>query len=362
MPIARSLSLALSASLLCLAAGSALAQETAPAAAPKAKASAGPTLAVGDAAPAMTIAEWVKGEPVKGFESGKVYVVEFWATWCGPCIAGMPHLSALQKEFKDKGVTIIGVTSEDPGNSLEAVKAMTKEKGDTMGYTVAWDQGRETNNAFMRASGQRGIPCAFVVDKAGKIAFIGHPMLLDPVLAGVVDGSWNSATDPARLDSLMKDMMAGYGLMEKDPKAAIAKFDAVAAAMPSLAGMILEPKYFALLKTGDSEAAAKIGRQIVDKAIAAKDSQTLNSIAWSIVDPAGGVEPKDLNLALAAATQASTIEGDKDGSIIDTLARVHFLKGNKAKAIELQKKAIELAPEELKESLKASLAEYEAAK
>jgi thiol-disulfide isomerase/thioredoxin len=361
MPTVRTLTLALSASLLCLAAGATFAQETAPAAAPKA-AAASSKLKVGDAAPALSIAEWLKGEPVKGFEPGKVYVVEFWATWCGPCIAGMPHLSALQKEFKDKGVTIIGVASEGFGDTLEPVKAMVKEKGDTMGYTVAWDMGTATNDAFMKASGQRGIPCSFVVDKAGKIAFIGHPMLLDPVLAGVVDGSWNSATDPARLDSLMKDMMTGYGLIEKDPKAAIAKFDAVAAAMPSLAGMTLQPRYFALLKAGDSEAAAKIGRQIVDKAIAAKDSQTLNSIAWSIVDPAGGIEPKDLDLAIAAATQASAIEGDKDGSIIDTLARAHFLKGNKAKAIELQKKAIELAPEEMKEDLKAALAEYEAAK
>ena len=362
MPTARTLTLALSASLLCLAAGATFAQETAPAAAPKAKAPAAASLKVGDPAPEMTIAEWVKGEPVKGFEPGKVYVVEFWATWCGPCIAGMPHLSHLQKQYKDKGLTIIGVTSEDPNNSLEGVRAMVKEKGDTMGYTVAWDTERKTNTAFMRAARQNGIPCSFVVDKGGKIAFIGHPMFLDPILEKVVAGTWDYSTDPAKMDKLMSDMNNVYGMLEKDPKGAIAKIDAITAAAPTLGAMLLEPKYFAQLQTGDSEAASKTGRQIMEKAVAAKDSQALNSLAWSIVDPEGTIEPKDLDLALAAATQASTIEGDKDGSILDTVARAHFLKGNKAKAIELQKKAIELAPPQMRESLKAALAEYEAAK
>jgi thiol-disulfide isomerase/thioredoxin len=362
MPTVRTLTLALSASILCMAAGSAFAQESAPAAAPKAKAPAAPVLKAGDPAPAMTIAEWVKGDAVKGFEPGKVYVVEFWATWCGPCIAGMPHLSKLQKQYKDKGLTIIGVTSEDPGNSLEDVRAMVKDKGDTMGYTVAWDTKRDTNNAYMKAARKNGIPCAFVVDKAGKIAFIGHPMFLDPILEKVVAGTWDSASDPAKFDTLMDDMQAAYGMIRKDPKGAISKIEEISKAMPALGAMMLEPKYFAQLQAGDSEAAAKTGRQIVEKAIADKDSEALNSLAWSIVDPQGSIEPKDVELALIAAKEASTLTGDKDGAILDTLARAHFLKGDTAKAIEIQKKAIEHAPDQMKSDMKATLKEYEGKK
>ena len=58
-----------------------------------------PTLRVGEPAPKIEVAKWVKGSPTKGFELGKVYVVEFWATWCPPCRTSIPHLTELQKKY-----------------------------------------------------------------------------------------------------------------------------------------------------------------------------------------------------------------------------------------------------------------------
>src|SRR5262245_54681841 len=65
-------------------------------------------LSVGDPAPKLEVKEFVKGDAVKSFDKGKVYVVEFWATWCGPCRTSIPHLTELQKKHKD--VTFIGVS------------------------------------------------------------------------------------------------------------------------------------------------------------------------------------------------------------------------------------------------------------
>ena len=126
---------------------------------------------------AATPAEWVGKElPELGVKyldakpelKGKPVIVEFWATWCPPCRASIPHLNALNKKFKDKGLVIVGVSDEK-----EDVVAKFR-KGLPMEYTVALDEKNELGKKF----GITGIPHAFIVGKDGKIAWQGHPMQL----------------------------------------------------------------------------------------------------------------------------------------------------------------------------------------
>ena len=151
-----------------------------------------PTLKVGDAPPQLKVSKWLQGAAVRSFDPGKTYVVEFWATWCGPCIMMMPHLGELQAEYKDKGVTFIGYSAKDPRNTAEKVAEFVTKRGPKLGYTFAYGDNRDTYETWMEAAHQNGIPCSFVISPKGKIAYIGHPMFLGMVLPKVLDGTWNA--------------------------------------------------------------------------------------------------------------------------------------------------------------------------
>lgn len=141
-------------------------------------------LDVWDSAPPLNVAEWIKGPPVQ-LEEGKgktVFVVEFWATWCPPCRTSMPHLTEVQEKYKDRGVVIVGVSTEKKETVREFVEGKKKEK---IGYRIAVDNNRATWNAYMKAAGAPGIPHAFVIDKDGRIAWRGHP--LDDAFSDVIE-------------------------------------------------------------------------------------------------------------------------------------------------------------------------------
>src|SRR6187401_1988056 len=128
---------------------------------------------LGQDAPPLKITSWIKGKPVDlaATKGKQVVVVEFWATWCGPCRTSIPHLTELQKKFKDQ-VVFIGLSDETEAK----VKPFVEKMGNKMDYVVALDDQRKTSAGYMGAFGVNGIPHAFIVDKAGKLVWHGHPM------------------------------------------------------------------------------------------------------------------------------------------------------------------------------------------
>jgi thiol-disulfide isomerase/thioredoxin len=150
----------------------------------------GQNLKVGDAAPEFAVSKFVKGEPVKELQAGQIYVIEFWATWCGPCIDNIPKITSMQKKHGSK-VVFVGVSVWEKDQS-KVVPFVTK-MGAKMNYRVAMDKVEAGSKGHMAkewlmAAGQNGIPCAFIINKEGKIAWIGHPARMEPVLDKVVAG------------------------------------------------------------------------------------------------------------------------------------------------------------------------------
>ena len=132
-------------------------------------------LSVGSKAPALSMDEIIKGKPVEGLNEGTAYVVEFWATWCPPCVASIPHLTKLQK--KHKNIVVLGVAGSERGRlDEEPLEAFVKRQGSKMAYTVAVDGDLSMWKSWMAPAGQNSIPCAFIVDTKGVISWIGNPL------------------------------------------------------------------------------------------------------------------------------------------------------------------------------------------
>lgn len=128
---------------------------------------------LGDPPPDLNV-DFIQGDPVSLQDAiGKnVVVVEFWATWCGPCKFTIPHLSTLQRKYGDRGLIVIGVSNEDE----ETVRPYVEAMGSEMDYRVALDRADTTNNKYFGGFARQGAyPTAFVIDGNGRVAWIGTP-------------------------------------------------------------------------------------------------------------------------------------------------------------------------------------------
>ncbi len=316
-------------------------------------------LGIGDPAPAIAIDQWVMGEAVEGFEDGQVYVVEFWATWCGPCLSSMPHLASLQEEYGDD-VHFIGVTREDDATVqgfLDREQSEGKTWRDVITYRLALDAEGATNNAYMRAAGQNGIPTAFIVGTDGCVEWIGHPMTMDEPLAMIRGGNWDRVAAIAEFRSTqrVKEAMPELNALYRDAKYddALAMLDNLEAELGG-SSQITRLRLAVLQGAGRIEEAGVLQAQMVEEIW--DDSSALNEFAWGI---ASGRGERNLELALKAAMRASELTDHEDASILDTLARAYFEQGNLEQAIEWQRKAV--AHNEGNATIDAALERYLAA-
>jgi len=119
------------------------------------------------------------GPPIKlADHSGKVLLVNLWATWCGPCRSEIPELVKLHKEYQDRGVEMIGLSTEDPDASAQSVADFVRT------YKVDYQIGWATHEvAITLMQGRTSIPQSFIIARDGRIVkrFIGfHPQSTPP--------------------------------------------------------------------------------------------------------------------------------------------------------------------------------------
>lgn len=316
-------------------------------------ANAAPALKVGDPAPELKVATWVKGEPVQSFTKGKVYVVEFWATWCGPCKTSIPHLTDLAKKYKGKvnftGVSVFETKADDMSTAyMDKVTNFVNDMSDKMNYNVAVDGlDRYMAKNWMEASEQPGIPTAFIVGKDSTITWIGHPMAdLDQVLSKVLTNKFDAAGYAAEQmkqkeadDKMQKALSNPIQLAQRgDNRAALEELNKVLSESPEYEKQLGFFKYNLLTKA-DEEKSYPFALKLAEGEF--KDNaQALNQLAWGIVDDKSTLKSPDYKVALTIAERAVKVSKGRDAMILDTLAYAYYKSGNVSKAISTQEKAI----------------------
>lgn len=338
------------------------------------------TLKIGDAAPPLKAAKWFKGQPVTGFDSNQVTVVEFWATWCVPCRKNIPHLTELAKQYEGKarilGFSIWETEKTNHEKRLAAVGKFVTEMGDKMSYTVAADDNDGSMaKSWMEAAGEGGIPTAFIVGRDGKIAWIGNPAAgMDRVLADVVAGKLDTQAVAAEAAARQKqkETRANYREWLKEVTAlqeakkypeAIAELDRVVQAHPELADKVGMLRFKVQLGY-DEPAAYRTARLLLEGELK-NNAGALYSVARDLTDP-GSRKTRDWGLAVAVAGRACELSRSKNSSYLATLAEAYFGKGETAKAIETMEQSLKLAeadqgfPEGSKQYLQRRLERYKA--
>lgn len=155
----------------------------------------------GALAPALEIRDWLKGEPIDKLDSQRTYVVEFWATWCGPCIESIPHISELAKKYED--IIFLGISVlEEPKD--DNIKKFVEQMGEKMSYRVGYSGNKDGMAAtWLIPALQDGLPTAYVV-KDGLIQWIGHPTNLDKVLRQMTEGTFDLAASTREFETQLE--------------------------------------------------------------------------------------------------------------------------------------------------------------
>jgi thiol-disulfide isomerase/thioredoxin len=326
-------------------------------------------LKVGDPAPATRPETMLQGEAVKDFKKGEVYVFECWASWCGPCIAAIPHLNELHKQMGKKGVVITGVNvweSERDAASAQRAKDFLKAQGDKMSYRVALG-GKAFIKDWLEAAEVNGIPHAFVVAE-GKIAWTGHPAQLTAEMLGdILTGTPLAAAAPIA-DKIPQRRLSKpavpAGTAPNDPEmaAAQAKLDALSEAMrardwdaaekalPAAAGVLPKQEGQELRDSIEAQIGLARGdptkfyaqlQKVADEEF--DDPEALNEIAWRLLTMKAFAAKPNLVLAEKCAVQSVKLTREEHPDKLDTLARLRWLQGKKEEAIRLQIKSVDKA-------------------
>ncbi|MHC4976850.1 MAG: TlpA family protein disulfide reductase [Planctomycetota bacterium] len=174
----------------------------------------------GDKAPAIDIEHWLTPGMVETTKiepgDGNIYVIDFWATWCAPCIASFPKISKLQERYADDGVVVVSLSDENIDRVEQFLDSSTGNLDipwrDRLVQTIATDPDQSTNETLKNPTGLASttLPYAMIIGRTGTLEWIGIPTIepLEPVLDGILAGEWDPLSEREKDPLTVKSLVA----------------------------------------------------------------------------------------------------------------------------------------------------------
>jgi hypothetical protein len=325
-------------------------------------------LKVGDLAPPFVAGRWLQGGPLNQPLTNGTVVVLFWTSIEGQGVVGMSRMEGMREKFASRGVTFLGVRVWDhPQEEWEPVRKRAGLVVEMPLVADAVDNRRQGVLAatWLEAAQITAVPVVFVLDR-GRIAWMGHPFgLRERILQQLLEGNypWEQAVaehaalfnQAEALEKLWKSL--DLALENNHWKQAHDLLKRMSGLLPAEQQVGLKALQFQMyVGEGRLKEAEALAGELVERY--PEEPHLLNLLAWEMATN-DDFEKPDYDLILKIAERANAAAYQRDANILDTYARALFLKGRKEEAVQAQTRAVQRAPEDLKNKFAEVLRYYQ---
>lgn len=302
---------------------------------------------IGDPAPLPESGTTIVGPPVDSWPDDRYTLLIFWSPFVGGTAEHLARLGEVDEAHDHiQGISI----ALGPRDRSEAILADLPGRDPRIPRTIV-DEDGVWRQAFLEPIGITSLPAVVAIDRAGLITFHSTLESVLRPLSQIVADTWDptafrtDALEYSARMNLMETIEKGRSLARRDQ---ITWNDVLAIVRE---GLELDPRntpllvkeFDILLADADRpEEAYEVGRRIVEAY--PKSPITLNDLAWHVVS-FPNVRVRDLDFALEVSRRANALQGWMDYGQLDTLARIHWMRGEEAEAVRLQRKAVSMAPD-----------------